>query len=47
MTTRGFIEEDFIKVAEIIVKALKNIDNDKVMEELKLEVLQLTTKLDN
>ena len=42
MTTRGFKEEDFIKVGKIISKCLKNIDNKEIQEELKKEVLELT-----
>lgn len=42
MTTRGFKEEDFIKVAKIISKCLNNIDNKSIQEKLKKEVLELT-----
>lgn len=44
MTTRGFKEEDFRKVANIIDKALKNKDNEEILNELKNEVLALTSK---
>ena len=44
MTTRGFVEEDFKYVARIIDKALKNKDNEVVLNELKGEVLALTSK---
>ena len=44
MTTRGFMEEEFIKVGEFIAKALKNKDNLKVLEEIKNEVIKLTDK---
>ena len=44
MTTRGFIESDFIKVANIIDKAFKNKDNDSILEELANEVIELTKK---
>ena len=44
MTTRGFKEEDFIKVGKIISKSLKNIDNQKIQKELSKEVLELTKK---
>ena len=42
MTTRGFKEEEFIKVGQIISKCLKNIDNEEIQKELKKEVLELT-----
>ena len=42
MTTRGFIEEDFIKVGKIISKCLSNIDNQEIQNELRKEVLELT-----
>ena len=44
MTTRGFKEEEFKKVGKIIAKALKNKDNEKVLQELSDEVLDLTSK---
>ncbi len=44
MTTRGFKENDFIKVANIITKCLKNKDDEKIIKELKKEVLDLTSK---
>ena len=44
MTTRGFKENEFRKVAQIIDKALKNKDNKEMLEELKEEVLALTSK---
>ena len=44
MTTRGFTEEDFIKVGKIISKCLKNIDNEDVQKQLNKEVLELTEK---
>ena len=42
MTTRGFKEEDFVKVGKIISKCLSNIDNEEVQQELRKEVLELT-----
>ena len=42
MTTRGFKEEEFIKVAKIISKCLNNIYNEEIQEKLKEEVLELT-----
>jgi len=44
MTTRGFKENDFRQVARIIDKALKSKDNEKILNELKNEVLELTSK---
>ena len=43
MTTRGFKEKEFKKVGEIIVKALKNSQDEKELQELKKEVLDLTS----
>ncbi|MDE6284284.1 MAG: serine hydroxymethyltransferase [Bacilli bacterium] len=44
MTTRGFKEEEFIKVGHIIAKALKNSSDIKILENLAQEVLELTKK---
>lgn len=44
MTTRGFNEDDFSLVGKIISKALKNSNDDSVLEELSKEVLELTSK---
>ena len=44
ITARGFKEEETKKVAEFILKVLKNIDNDEVIAEVKEEVLKLTEK---
>lgn len=44
MTTRGFKEEEFIKLGHIISEALKNINNDDVLKKLDKEVLELTHK---
>lgn len=44
MTTRGFKEEEFIKLTNIIYKALTNKNNETVLEELSKEVLKLTNK---
>ena len=40
----GFKEADFRKVAHIIDRALRNKDNEKVLEELTNEVKELTSK---
>ncbi len=44
MTTRGLKEDDFIQIAHIIDNALKNKDNEEVLNNLKLQVLELTSK---
>ena len=44
MTTRGFKESEFIKVAHIIDDAFNNRDNPEKLEELTKEVLDLTSK---
>lgn len=44
MTTRGFKEEEFIKVGKIIAKCLNNINNEKIQNELRKEVLELTER---
>lgn len=44
MTTRGFKEAEFIKVGQIISIALKNRDDENILQELKKEVLELTSK---
>lgn len=44
MTTRGLNEKDFTKIAEIIIKMLKNYNDKKIMQECKKEVKELTSK---
>ena len=44
MTTRGFKEEEFTLVGQIIVQALKNSKNQAVLEKLSRDVLALTKK---
>ncbi len=44
MTSRGLNEDDFRKIAYIIDKALKNKDNEEVLDSLKKEVLDITSK---
>ncbi len=41
MTTKGYKEEDFVKVADIIDKAITNKDNEEVLTLLKKEVIEL------
>ncbi|MBQ6284832.1 MAG: serine hydroxymethyltransferase [Bacilli bacterium] len=42
MTTRGLTDEDFRKVAQIIIRALNNYEDEKVLKECKKEVLVIT-----
>lgn len=44
MTSRGFKEEEFIQVGKIIASALKNHDNEEILNKLSEEVLELTNK---
>ena len=44
MTTREFTESDFEQVGHIIATALKNSDNEEILENLEKEVLELTSK---
>ncbi len=44
MTTRGLKEQDFVFIAKIIDEALKNKDNEQILEKLKGEVLKITRK---
>ena len=44
MTSRGFREKEFKEVARIIDKAFKNRDNEKEIEKLKKDVIELTNK---
>ncbi|MBL1228011.1 serine hydroxymethyltransferase [Enterococcus sp. BWB1-3] len=44
ITTRGFREEDSVEVAKLIVKALKNRENEEMMTEVKEAVKELTKK---
>lgn len=43
MTTRGFKEKEFEKVADIMIEALKNPHNIEVLAKLKQDVLALTS----
>ena len=43
MTTRGFKEKEFIKVAELIDRAIINKDNEDELERIKNEVIELTS----
>ena len=41
MTTKGFKEEEFIKVGKWISRVAHNIDNEEVLAEIKKEVIEL------
>jgi glycine hydroxymethyltransferase len=40
-TSRGFGKEEMKHIAALIVKVIKNVDNDKVIEEVRQEVAQI------
>lgn len=42
MTSRGFMEDDFRKVARWIDKALRNYEDENLLEELEIEVKTYT-----
>ena len=44
MTTRGLKEQEFIEIGNIIVSALKNYNNEKIMNDLKEQILNLMKK---
>ena len=44
MSSRGLKEEDFRQIGKIISKALKNSNDEKILNELKEEVLKITQK---
>ena len=41
MTTKGFKEEEFVKVGKWISRVAHNIDNEEVLAEIKKEVIEL------
>ena len=43
MTTRGFTTEDFEEVGIIIIEALRNKDNEEVLDNLRKQVSRLTS----
>lgn len=43
MTTRGFTTENFEEVGIIIIEALRNKDNEEVLDNLRKQVLRLTS----
>ncbi|OFI49202.1 serine hydroxymethyltransferase [Floricoccus tropicus] len=44
ITSRGFKEEESKQVANLVIKALKNKDNQEVLDEVRDEVVALTDK---
>lgn len=46
MTTRGYKEEDFVRVVHFIDKAIKNRDNIEVLKKIKEEVILLNKEVD-
>ena len=44
LTTRGFEEEDICHTARLLAKALKNYQNEQILEEIKGEVKELAGK---
>ena len=44
MTTRGFKEEEFKNVARIIDRALKNPNDEEILNQLSCEVLEMTKR---
>ena len=44
MTTRGFKEEDMKEVARIIAEAIKNSENEELLQKLKQDSLKLCSK---
>lgn len=46
MTTRGYKEEDFVRVVHFIDKAIKNRNNIEVLEKIKEEVILLNKEVD-
>ncbi|MDR3257009.1 MAG: serine hydroxymethyltransferase [Endomicrobium sp.] len=41
VTTRGMKESEMVKISEAIVKVLKNINNEKVISEVRVDMLKL------
>ena len=44
LTTRGMKEKEMIQIAHLIDKALRNYDNEELQEQVKKEVILLTSK---
>ena len=41
ITTRGFNEEDMVKIAHLIDRVLSNFEDEKVLDEIKKEVIKM------
>ena len=46
MTTRGFKEEEFKKVAGFILAVLKNPEDEALKADIKKQVIELTDRFD-
>ena len=44
MTTRGLKEQEFIKIADIIIETLSNYKNEEILKQNKKKVLEITKK---
>ena len=44
LTTRGFMEEDMVKIAELIDKTLSNPEDKEVLDFIKSEVIKMCEK---
>jgi glycine hydroxymethyltransferase len=44
ITTRGFLREDICLVGELILRALKNKNNDSKLSDIRNDVINLTSK---
>ena len=44
MTTRGLKEKEFREIGKIIANTLKNVDNEKILDENRNRVLEITRK---
>lgn len=45
MTTKGFKEKEFIQIAHMIHEVLSNVDNEDIINKVKLEVVQLMNEV--
>ena len=43
VTTRGFLEDQMVAVAGLIKRMLSDIEDDQVVEQVRQEVIQLTS----
>lgn len=47
MTTKGWVEEDFSQLADIMIDVFKDINNESLISEAKNKVLSLINKVNN